>query len=205
MLRREIGLTQAELAQTTGVSLKTISNLESSNIEYSFGIEGLFLIAKQLHVHPAMLLIDHASNETDLDEAVKIAERDYYDRNVLKVFYPLMHTRYDFTSLLEFIIFMPLMNPMSLMEAIYAIAGSAVNYEEYIASRISKLIQEIPESLAKNYAIKEAKKIKRIREGENVCIVNITSNLNKEEYEAYLRRLDEMNRYREAINNSIFN
>lgn len=55
--RRKAGMTQAELAEYTGMTLSYISQLESPNLPYCPSIKALFSIAKVLGVS-AYKLID---------------------------------------------------------------------------------------------------------------------------------------------------
>lgn len=55
--RRKAGMTQAELAEHTGLTLSYISQLESPNLPYCPSIKSLFTIAKALGVK-AFKLID---------------------------------------------------------------------------------------------------------------------------------------------------
>ncbi len=55
--RRKAGMTQAELAEYTGMTLSYISQLESPNLPYCPSIKSLFTIAKALGVSASNLLI----------------------------------------------------------------------------------------------------------------------------------------------------
>lgn len=54
ILREKNGLTQAELSHKTGLTQATISSLESNRI--TLGVERAKVLAKALHVHPAVFL-----------------------------------------------------------------------------------------------------------------------------------------------------
>ena len=51
--RRRAGMTQAELAEHSGLTLSYISQLESPNLPYCPSVKALFTIAKALGVRPA--------------------------------------------------------------------------------------------------------------------------------------------------------
>ena len=54
--RRKAGMTQAELAEYTGMTLSYISQLESPNLPYCPSIKALFSIAKVLGVSASKLI-----------------------------------------------------------------------------------------------------------------------------------------------------
>lgn len=54
--RRKAGMTQAELAEYTGMTLSYISQLESPNLPYCPSIKSLFSIAKVLGVSASKLI-----------------------------------------------------------------------------------------------------------------------------------------------------
>ncbi len=54
--RRKAGMTQAELAEYTGLTLSYISQLESPNLPYCPSVKALFTIAKALGVKASKLI-----------------------------------------------------------------------------------------------------------------------------------------------------
>lgn len=54
--RRRAGLTQAELAEHTGLTLSYISQLESPNLPYCPSVKAIFTIAKALGVKAAKII-----------------------------------------------------------------------------------------------------------------------------------------------------
>lgn len=54
--RRKAGMTQAELAEYTGLTLSYISQLESPNLPYCPSIKALFTIAKVLGVKASKII-----------------------------------------------------------------------------------------------------------------------------------------------------
>ena len=54
--RRRSGMTQAQLAEYTGLSLSYISQLESPNLPYCPSVKALFNIAKALGVKASKLI-----------------------------------------------------------------------------------------------------------------------------------------------------
>ena len=55
-LRKEKGLTQAELAEHTGLTLSYISQLESPNLPYCPSVKAIFTIAKALGIKAYKIL-----------------------------------------------------------------------------------------------------------------------------------------------------
>lgn len=54
--RRKTGMTQAELAEHTGLTLSYISQLESPNLPYCPSLKALFTIAKALGVKASKII-----------------------------------------------------------------------------------------------------------------------------------------------------
>ena len=54
--RRKSGMTQAELAERTGLTLSYISQLESPNLPYCPSVKSLFTIAKALGVKASKII-----------------------------------------------------------------------------------------------------------------------------------------------------
>ena len=54
--RRKSGMTQAELAEHTGLTLSYISQLESPNLPYCPSVKSLFTIAKALGIKASKLI-----------------------------------------------------------------------------------------------------------------------------------------------------
>ncbi len=54
--RRKAGMTQAELAEHTGLTLSYISQLESPNLPYCPSVKALFTIAKALGIKASRLI-----------------------------------------------------------------------------------------------------------------------------------------------------
>lgn len=54
--RRRAGMTQAELAEHTGLTLSYISQLESPNLPYCPSIKALFTIAKALGIKASRII-----------------------------------------------------------------------------------------------------------------------------------------------------
>lgn len=54
--RRKAGMTQAELAEHTGLTLSYISQLESPNLPYCPSVKSLFTIAKALGIKASKII-----------------------------------------------------------------------------------------------------------------------------------------------------
>jgi len=54
--RRKAGMTQAELAERTGLTLSYISQLESPNLPYCPSVKSIFTIAKVLGIKAAKII-----------------------------------------------------------------------------------------------------------------------------------------------------
>ena len=69
----------------------------------------------------------------------------YYNQRIIK-------------TLLQFIVYLPLMDEEQLLEALRRIEGNTFNRESYVLDKISDVYQHIPDSDAKKYADYQAAK-----------------------------------------------
>ena len=71
-LRLLRGVTQSKMAGIAGVSQKTISNLENADSMTSARMETVTKVAEYFSVHPAVLMMDHITDDTLTDTEVSV-------------------------------------------------------------------------------------------------------------------------------------
>lgn len=63
ILRKKNELSQNELAEITGINQSTLSSIENGRV--NLGVERAKVLAKALHIHPAVLVFPDWENEAD--------------------------------------------------------------------------------------------------------------------------------------------
>lgn len=165
-LRREKGLTQEGLIEKIGdefMSLSTLKRIESGNGHLDF--RRLEEICEALGCRVQDMLYD---------EDIRTAMRNYiiecdgefgeedegnidFYINILNLCYPkvpdnFLFDRFTVTNLMQFIIYLPLMNVADLTDSLWRIYGDAFRHEYYVLEKIEYLIKNIPDCNAKRYA-----------------------------------------------------
>lgn len=157
-LRQKKGLTQEQLIELIGedkVSLSTLKRIESGM--GGFSLKRIIPICDALECEIGELI----------DDQIKVSLKDYYSEEgegevlfaaeIQRLFYPkrsdhMLFQRFPITSLLQFLIYLPLMNKDDLHTCLYCIGGSAFDREYYILSKLAYLYRTIPKGDAKDYA-----------------------------------------------------
>lgn len=154
MLRQGAGLTQGQLAKKSGVSQSQISSIE--NGDYNVRIKTLALLADALNINMSDFFIEF--NMTD--KCMADSENDEYDSSeedlhyyeVFKSYYPPKVYDLKISTLLEFIVYLPLIEPWALYSALQRIGGVFDRHEIYISEKIGDIIRDLPKSPEKDYA-----------------------------------------------------
>ena len=169
--RRIAGITQEELIERIGeenLSLSTLKRIEEGTGHLN--IENLLLIANAMGYKLKDLIED--------DSLRTILEKRYYDPETeeednrkeidyavyrQQLFYPepFKGSYFDFypiTTLLQFIVYLPLMDEEWLYHCLWLIEGDRFGGEEYVLDKLRVLFRTIPESKAKRYADYAAQK-----------------------------------------------
>ena len=67
-----------------------------------------------------------------------------------------LYAKFKITNLMQFLIYLPLMDPLALMTCLYNIDGDTFEREYYVLQKLEYLYRTIPDSDAKTYADKMA-------------------------------------------------
>jgi len=197
--RKKLKLTQKELAFKSGVSQALISEIERPNANSNYGLtlSSLDRIATALGVTTQNIL--------DMSEGYydEIGEEDILDelranKKLMDTFYP---PNYIYSSgsvincscLLEFVIYLPLIDICNLYEGLRRLDGDIFNRETYLTDLINSAVRVIPDSLAKSYADRIYSFIQIKREGKQLE--------DEKEYIEYLEKKNDVDsiEYQEEI------
>ena len=148
-LRKQREMTQAELAKLSGISESSVNNIEVGR-RGNISMSSLEAIAEALKVNMWELFYecDHDKYLDMTDELIKREER------VKKAFYPPMCEDYPISSLMEFLIYAPLMDWKCLADSVARIEGCHYSSEDYVFKQMAFLVADIEDGPALRYAHK---------------------------------------------------
>ena len=210
IFRERLGWTQTFLAEKAGVAQSSISAAENSSEDTHIYVDTLLRIAKALDVpvnyffqsfNDLDLAADNSDNP-DFDEDNALAQSLIY-RNIVAAFYPppltatYVHQKAPVFNLMQFLVYLPLMEPTILWQQMHAIMGDYVGNERYIGKALGDIVSLIPDSPAKKYADIISSYIGEITTGENWMDVLNRIHARFDESEEFSSLLDA---YLEVIN-----
>lgn len=211
MLRRKRNLTQENLVEMIGethISLATLKRIEGGKIK---GYKYLKMIADALKV---------SVNDIIPDDLLSYFENDYLDNDTIEHHIWIKNTFYlqkcegwqkiyPITTLMEFLIYFPLMDKMYLTEALRRIDGDIFGNENYVLYHLKRIYDDIPNSPAKHYADYEAHKMNQayfrdyVKNEEYIKQYEEAFNEHKEGYEMYSKLLQELRDKTEATDEKV--
>lgn len=160
--RREKGLTQEELIERVGdegISLSTLKRIESGKNRFDMArIQTLCLAMDcalqdvisededylDIEQHGEMLDEDDVENYKDM----QYRQRLFYPKPIESIYYENRKIK----TLMQFIIYFPLMDDYQTWEAFRRIEGDIFGNESYVLDKLQNLFDDIPDSKAKHYA-----------------------------------------------------
>lgn len=153
--RKKIGYTQTDLCEKSGVSIAHLSALERGKMNVSVVI--LFQLAEALGISMSDLFSDiEEQTSWSVDD---VYETSSYQKNVEATCYPPDIKFYEVSNLLQFLVYLPLIQPERLMGNLLRIGGVMEHNETYVLDQINDCISSIPSSSAKEYADAYAKNL----------------------------------------------
>lgn len=195
--RKAKGLTQEQLADLSGISKNHISSIESGWLfkqNRCIGVKTLEALAKALNIESHGFFdeirqsVDDYNNENAFEKQ-SLIEEELYGLDVLQVFYPPMlastiNRESRVATLLEFLIYLPLIDQRDLLDCLIRIAGDIAKREIYVSDKLAYLVENIPASRAKEYADYISSRIKVQRMNHNIdAFADLT--VNEELMECY--------------------
>lgn len=169
LFRRVKGLTQSELAKKSGVSQSQISTIENGDCDVK--ISTLVSLTDAMNISLTDLFSDYSNidnntfiNENEYDD-YEVTLNLYNNLNIQKTFYPPKYDDIKISTLMDFIVYLPLIDIEYLFMILSRTYGNFNLREEYICKQFDWLVNQIPDSPAKQYAdyvyliIQERKKL----------------------------------------------
>lgn len=165
-LRKTKNVTQEQLIEAIGdenLSLSTLKRIESGN--GGFNVGRLSHICKALNCE-LIDLFDQEQTKAVIENYCRLIEDKgavQYVADRQRLFYPkssdhLLLRGLPITSLLQFIIYLPLMDEFWLYDCLQRIDGNGFDNDHYILGKLAFLYMMIPESDAKVYADEMARR-----------------------------------------------
>ena len=196
--RTTLHLTQAELAEKVGVSQNYISRLENGlenptlysllNIANALEVD----IIDLFHLFTDKKIGQFEWHEAENEALLREHCESIYQRRIFKTFYPDPYDSCQITGLMEFMIYLPLINPISLYEALLEIdyANDSVSKEAEVAFQLSSLIDDIEDSPAKQFADLLYSELEERRKTHNLAFSLDSKSKYNEEYVGYLNEIN---------------
>ena len=179
--RKSKGLTQKQLADLSGISKNHISAIESGWLfkqNRCIGVKTLEALTKALNIESNSFFdeirqpYDDYNNENALVKQ-SLIEEELYGLDVLQVFYPPMlasklNRESRVTTLLELLIYLPLIDQGDLLDCLIRISGDIAKREIYVSDKLAYLVKNVPEKTKKKYADYISSRIKLQRTNHSI-------------------------------------
>lgn len=192
LIRRAKKLKQSDLAKISGISQPQISTIENGDCDVR--LSTLIALADALQVTLNDLFYEYTPNfeqyimETCEDEYEGAADQ-MHEFKIYKNFYPKGNDDLKISTLMEFIVYLPLVEPSYLFKVLSNIYGDFNSREEYIARQLDWLVSTIPNSPERRYADYVYNIIQQRKKHKTPEIAVEFSEL-KEEREAYRKLVE---------------
>lgn len=204
MLRRKLNISQEVLAQESGISKTYLGELERGKLN-NVSILVIDGIARALGVTMGELFEDIEKSDAAWGNDDNFANA-IYQKKLEDACYPAGLQGVPVTTLLQFLVYYPLIQPENLIDSIERIGGSFEGSESYVLKQINLCISRIPDSMEKKYAEQCADRLKREIYFENKKAVDGGVEL-EEGYKEYIERIRQIGAfykyYRMMVDNSI--
>ena len=193
-LRKKLNISQIELAQRAGVSKTYLGELERGK-RTNISVHIIANIAAVLDISMSCLF---SNVEESMDNDDLIFAQTQYEKIVEDVCYPPGLEGFSVTTLLQFLVYLPLIKPEHIIENISRIAGCFEKNEEYVLKQINQCISMIPPSYAKEYADDCANRLCKEVRKQNVYLEPDIMGLDNMCYREYLAEIKHIKNFYEA-------
>ena len=154
-IRLAKGLSKKELAKKSGVSLYEISGLQLGIRD--IGVVAVSKLADALSVSMSDLFSRYEINMDQYTfenyaEKCKCCEQELRNIETLRVFYPQNIRNQRMSSLIEFAVYLPLIDLRDILHVFAKLHGDFNHQEAYLSEQFAWLVDSIPESLEREYA-----------------------------------------------------
>lgn len=145
-LRREKGFTQENLCNQAEIGITTLRGIENEGRNCSLDI--LIRILGTLDISLPSFFKEVSTEYAPEDSE----EEKEFNARILECMYPPRLSSFSVTTLLDFLVYLPLLEYKDIIDILLRISGDIVGYELYILQLLDKAVKAIPQSPAKDYA-----------------------------------------------------
>lgn len=191
-LRKKLNISQAELSQRADLSKTYLGEFERGQ-RMNISISAIARIADILGVSLAELFenIEISDASWERDDAFANA---LYQKKLEDACYPPEFEGFPVSTLMQFLVYLPLLQPQHILDSLLRIAGSFSGDESYVLKQINFCISKIPASSAKEYADKCAERLSREEYMKYKQDIRADVELG-EDYEEYLEKIKQLDTF----------
>ena len=193
-IREKLGIPQNELACRAGLSKTYLGELERGQRD-NVSVGKLAKIADVLGISMSELFSDIENKQMHWDEDNHLTDA-LWKKNYEETFYPPEITEYDVSTLLQFLVYLPLLPEQDVLNILFKFSGKFEGHELEILKSLNNCINKIPQSKAKAYADLQAQRLSR-----TAYIHRARQTVNGDSYEVELK--DDSGEYSERIKRTI--
>ena len=190
-MRVEQSLGQEELANSVSISPTSLRQIEKGR--QNLTIEMLRkLVEDGLHSDLAAFFAQLEQGDNVTEDASEEKLWSLYEKQVRQSMYPPHLSHYKISSLLEFLIYLPLIEPSMLVDLLGRVQGNVIGKEDYIIGKINYVVGQITDSPAKQFADLEVQAMSVYARGQE------SQPLRDEEielYNAYIAKIENLERF----------
>ena len=161
--RKKKNMTQDELSVASQISKATITNLESNKGNVTISLRLLFQILTALDLDILYFFLQVLSTDDSAEYEVD-EETISHTEKTLNTMYPINYTNFKVSTLLSFLAYLPLISQHEIVDMLSRINGDLIENENYVLQLINRTINEIPSTLAKEYADRLTDSISNVRQ-----------------------------------------
>lgn len=158
-IRERLGIPQNELAHRAGLSKTYLGELERGQRD-NISVGKLAKIADVLGISMSELFSDIENEQMHWDEDNHLSDA-LWQKNYEDTFYPPSITECEVTTLLQFLVYLPVLSEQDVLNILSQFNGKFEGCELEILKSLNTCIAKIPQSNAKAYADLQAKHLSR--------------------------------------------
>ena len=195
-LRQKLGISQADLAMRADISKTYLGEFERGQ-RTNISISAIARIADSLGATISELFADIEQEDLSWENDDTLTNA-LYQRRMEDACYPPKFEHYSVTTLMQFLVYLPLIKPQLLLDSLQRIGGSYAGYESYVMKQINFCISKIPQSPAREYADACAMSLTRDNYIRNKHGLEELNDSSATGYEAYIDRIKCMDQFIKA-------
>lgn len=159
-LRQKLNISQSELAQKSDISKTYLGEIERGK-RTNISLAVIARIAASLGVTMAELFDNIEVSNVSWEDDDTFADA-LYQNKIEDACYPPGLEGFPVTTLMQFLVYLPLLQPQHIVDSLLRIDGCFKGYEDYVLKQINFCISKIPASSEKEYADYSSRCLSRV-------------------------------------------